>query len=176
MAFLTIRMLSPRMNPMQSICRSIYCTQSNLVTMKVTAAKDIKKTDETFIERNERIGRPMSPHLTIYKPQLTSLLSLTHRTTGIILSTMAYGIGIGTLLLPNNIPHYVDWLASCHLNSAFLYICKVGIAFPLAYHYCNGIRHLAWDYGLGFKIKDLYMTGYIVLALSLGVTLVLAAL
>ncbi|XP_046389085.1 succinate dehydrogenase cytochrome b560 subunit, mitochondrial-like [Ischnura elegans] len=176
MALSTVRMGCLRLNPMNSIIRSIYCTRPNLVTLKVVSVKDIKKSDETFIQRNERIGRPLSPHLSIYKPQLTSLLSLTHRTTGIIMSGIIYGVGIGALILPSNIPHYVDWLASFHFNPAFLYVCKAGLAFPMAYHYLNGIRHLAWDYGMGFKIKDLYKSGYVVLAISIITALGLASL
>lgn len=50
------------------------------VTMKITEAP--RQAQEGYDERNMRVGRPMSPHLTIYKPQLTSMLSITHRGTG----------------------------------------------------------------------------------------------
>lgn len=56
-------------------------------------------TVESHDERNMRLKRPMSPHLTIYQPQLTSMLSLTHRTTGIILASYAMALGFGNIII-----------------------------------------------------------------------------
>lgn len=52
-------------------------------------------------ERNEKLGRPQSPHLSIYKAQLTSTLSIMHRTSGIVLCSYiwAFGIGISNTIL-----------------------------------------------------------------------------
>lgn len=49
--------------------------------------------------------------------------------------------------------------------------CGVGWIFSIYYHLCNGIRHLAWDWGLGFELKKVYITGWIVVFLSSGATL-----
>lgn len=57
---------------------------------------------ETHAERNERLKRPLSPHLTIYKLQLTSTLSITHRATGIALAYYAMGAGLSKLQINNN--------------------------------------------------------------------------
>jgi len=54
---------------------------------------------ESHDEKNARLKRPMSPHLTIYQVQLTSLLSVTHRTTGIILASYAMFLGLGKINL-----------------------------------------------------------------------------
>ncbi|KAA0201836.1 hypothetical protein HAZT_HAZT002968 [Hyalella azteca] len=50
---------------------------------------------EEYFSKNQRLGRPLSPHLSIYKPQLTSVLSISHRATGVLLSSLLSGFGIG---------------------------------------------------------------------------------
>jgi len=114
--------------------------------------------------------RPLSPHLQIYKPQLTSVLSITHRATGMAL-------GLGTILL-------LWWLiaaaTSDHafaLAQAFWYswigrLLLLGWSYALFYHLCNGIRHLAWDAGYGFTIKATYRSGWIMVSSSLALTLI----
>jgi len=104
--------------------------------------------------------RPLSPHLQIYKPQLTSVMSILHRATGIFLS-------LGTLML-------VYWLmaaaegptayqqAQSALTSWWGLLLLFGWTFALFYHLCNGIRHLFWDAGLGMDIKTVYATGKVV--------------
>ena len=112
--------------------------------------------------------RPLSPHLFIYRPQLTSVLSITHRFTGVALVA-------GTLLL-------VYWLASVAAGAeAYEFARSVigsfigrlllfGWTWALFYHLCNGIRHLAWDAGFGFEIPNLYRSGWAVVAASLALT------
>ena len=114
--------------------------------------------------------RPISPHLQIYKPQLTTVLSILHRFTGV-------GLVAGAAVL-------VAWLiAAAHGAAAF--DTAQGIAgawygrlllfvwaFALFYHLCNGIRHLTWDAGLGLDLKSVYVTGWIVVAASLALTVI----
>jgi succinate dehydrogenase / fumarate reductase cytochrome b subunit len=106
--------------------------------------------------------RPLSPHLLIYRPQLTSILSITHRAAGVALA-------VGTLLL-------VYWVVSAaygpaayatargFIGSWFGLLILFGWSVALFFHLCNGIRHLAWDAGYGFDLKTAYATGYAVLA------------
>ena len=113
--------------------------------------------------------RPLSPHLQIYKPQLTSVLSIAHRLTGIALA-------IGALLL-------VYWLAAAaagpdayatakgFMGSWFGRVLLFGWSLSLFYHLCNGIRHLAWDAGFGFAIGTTYATGKAVLIGALVLTI-----
>ena len=112
--------------------------------------------------------RPLSPHLQIYRPQLTSVLSIAHRGTGIVLAA-------GALFL-------VYWLNALaagadafdhlrHLMEAWYgQILLLGLSFSLFYHLCNGIRHLFWDAGLGFEIETAYRSGKAVIAVSLLLT------
>jgi succinate dehydrogenase / fumarate reductase cytochrome b subunit len=114
--------------------------------------------------------RPLSPHLQVYKPQLTSVLSITHRATGVALA-------FGTILL-------VYWLlaasmgpdayeaAQALIRSWFGRICLLGWTFSLFYHLANGIRHLVWDAGYGFELPQVYASGWAVVIATLGLTLV----
>ena len=118
----------------------------------------------------QQAGRPLSPHLQIYKPQLTSVLSISHRATGLALSA-------GTLVL-------VWWLlaaaagpeayasAQSFLGSWFGILLLIGWTFSLFFHLCNGIRHLVWDAGYGFDLPTTYATGWAVVAASAGLTFV----
>jgi len=114
-------------------------------------------------------NRPISPHLQIYRPQLTSVMSITHRMTGIFLS-------LGTLVL-------LFWLGAAAsgaeqyqaAQSVFdMFIVKlvlVGWTWAFFYHLSNGIRHLCWDAGRGLDIPTAYASGYAVLAVSVVLTL-----
>ena len=107
-------------------------------------------------------SRPLSPHLTWYRPQVTSVLSILHRITGFALS-------VGSILL-------VWWLVAISLGGAYLSVTQSALGSPLGllclgawsvaffYHLCSGVRHLAWDAGYGFDIRTAYRTGYLVLA------------
>ena len=114
--------------------------------------------------------RPLSPHLQIYKPQLTSILSILHRATGVTLS-------IGSIIL-------VSWILSLTLgketysvfslviNHWFSNLVLFGFTFGLFYHLSNGIRHLFWDAGYGYDLKDAYISGSAVIFSSLFFTIV----
>jgi succinate dehydrogenase cytochrome b subunit len=106
--------------------------------------------------------RPLSPHLQIYRWQLTSLLSILHRLTGIALTA-------GTILLvwwlvaaangPESFES-VQWFLGSWLGLLLLF----GWSVALFYHLCNGIRHLWWDTGKGLDLRSVYASGWAVLA------------
>ena len=114
-------------------------------------------------------NRPLSPHLQIYRPQLTSLLSVTHRATGVFLS-----IGI---------PFFLYWLWSLESgpqafsNAMQFFGSFIGrsllLLWTLAfyYHLCNGIRHLFWDAGKGFELEQAYRSGWMVIVAAVSLTL-----
>jgi len=114
-------------------------------------------------------NRPLSPHLQIYRPQITSVLSITHRFTGVVLAA-------GLLLL-------VYWLAALASgDGAYAGALAVLGAWPVKlllflgtfaffYHLCNGIRHLWWDSGHGFEIPQVNASGWVVVVASTVLTL-----
>lgn len=114
-------------------------------------------------------NRPLSPHLQIYKPQITSILSITHRGTGIFLSLGAFCLTFWLLALAAGAEKF-NYLQT-HINSWYGALLMCGFIFSLYFHLCNGIRHLCWDIGLGLKIETTYITGYIVIGCSIIMTL-----
>jgi len=120
------------------------------------------------------VQRPLSPHLQVYRPQITSVLSILHRFTGIWL-------GIGALLL-------VWWLVALAGGSASFAVVQgffgawYGILLlflwtaALMFHFCNGIRHLAWDGGYGFEKPQYHASGWAVLAAATVMSLAVWAL
>ena len=72
------------------------------------------------------------------------------------------------MVLPGNFPFYLGMLEAAHLNPLLIYGAKFLIAFPFTYHLCHGLRHLYWDAGNGFTLKQVKIAGYISLATSLA--------
>ena len=113
--------------------------------------------------------RPLSPHLQIYKPQLTSVLSITHRITGVVLSILSLFIPLTLLSVALGVGYFN--ILKVFLANTFIQLLITASIFVLAYHLLNGIRHLFWDYGLGLSMKDTYISGYLVLIVSVLLTL-----
>lgn len=143
---------------------------------KITFKKFEPEKIEHHDIRNERLHRPMSPHLTIYAPQLTSMLSITHRIAGMMLSGYATVLGVGALALPNDVSHYVTMIEGLNLSPATIFLAKFILAAPFGYHFANGLRHLYWDTAKGLTIKEVYTTGYAMLATATAITVLLACL
>ena len=110
-------------------------------------------------------SRPLSPHLQVYRPQLTSVLSITHRATGVYLSLGAFALTYWLLALASGPESYAE-AREC-LGAWPFQLMLVGWIFSFYYHLCNGIRHLFWDIGKGFEIDTLYKSGYAVLIVSI---------
>ncbi len=116
-------------------------------------------------ERN----RPQSPNIQIYRPQLTSVLSIANRISGIVLSIAAVGL-VAWLIAAAEGPQ-VYGAAQSALTSLAGRIVLFGITFAFFLHLCGGIRHLIWDAGYGFELQTIYASGWIVVAASLVFTL-----
>ena len=105
-------------------------------------------------------SRPISPHLQIYKPQITSILSIFHRLTGVSLSIGSFIIVAWIVSLSMGVESYSYFMSI--VDNWFIQTIIFGFAFALFYHFSNGIRHLFWDAGLGFELKSVYISGSIV--------------
>ena len=116
-----------------------------------------------------RNDRPLSPDLQIYRPQLTSVLSITHRLTGIALS-IGSPLLVGWLMAASAGPSAYAMLHG-FLASWLGLLLLLGWTFSLFFHLCNGIRHLFWDAGYGFDLQTIYASGWAVVAISIGLTL-----
>lgn len=114
-------------------------------------------------------SRPLSPHLQVYKPQISSTLSILHRITGVALAVglllLAWWLGAAAYG-PEAYERVQDFMGSW-LGQMILF----GWSVALFYHLANGIRHLAWDFGYGFANEQVTRSGYAVLAAALILTL-----
>lgn len=116
-------------------------------------------------------SRPLSPHLQIYRLPLTVILSISHRVTGAFLG---FGAFVFVLLLVGAAAGPAAY-ASVHGHLAAWYgqLLAFVFTFALFFHFCNGIRHLAWDMGYGFEYSTTHNTAVIALGASAALTLLL---
>ena len=103
-----------------------------------------------------------------YRPQLTSMLSITHRLTGMINVAGALGLVVWLLCIAAGPDAHAAFMG--HAGAWYGLILMFGWSWTLAYHLCNGLRHLVWDTGRGFDLPTVYRTGYAVIAGSLALT------
>ncbi|NWG47144.1 MAG: succinate dehydrogenase, cytochrome b556 subunit [Alphaproteobacteria bacterium] len=113
--------------------------------------------------------RPLSPHLQIYRWPVTMATSITHRITGV-------GNALGTVLV-------LWWLVALATGpDAYALVQAVmgsipgrlilfGFTLSLVYHMLNGIRHLFWDAGIGFRVSTASVVSVIIYTLALAITL-----
>ena len=113
---------------------------------------------------------PLSPHLQIYRWSISSLLSITHRISGIINLTALILIFIWLLVLSFSESNYELFLLL--INSFFGKFFLIGLTWSMSFHILSGIRHLAWDLGYGFEIKTANISGIIVIIFSLFLTVI----
>lgn len=121
-----------------------------------------------------RADRPLSPHLQIYRPQITSVLSILHRATGALLAAGTLLLVYWLWALASGPGAYAD--AQALLGSWLGRTALLVWTWALFYHLCNGIRHLFWDAGLGFELKTAYASGWAVVVVSVVLTLLVWAL
>jgi succinate dehydrogenase / fumarate reductase cytochrome b subunit len=118
-------------------------------------------------------NRPLSPFMigSLYKPQLTSMLSIMHRITGA-------GLGLGAVVV-------TLWLWAAVIGDdafALMQSFRASLIgkcmlfcwlFAFVYHFLNGIRHLKWDMGYGLNLPSVYRSGYVVIVGSVVLTVLI---
>ena len=135
--------------------------------------KDMDKHPNLTETQTLHNNRPLSPHLSIYKMQLTSGLSILHRITGAYLyfGLILFAWSIFVLAyFPYILENIGFCINNCQLTGIFFKSMITGWVFSLFYHMLNGIRHLFWDIGKGFEIKTAYITGKIVIISAIILT------
>jgi len=115
-------------------------------------------------------NNPLSPHLQIYRWHISSLLSITHRISGLINLIALILIFFWLLFLSFGESNYELFLIL--INSFFGKFILVGFTWSMSFHLLSGIRHLFWDFGYGFEIKTANISGVIVIISSLALTII----
>ncbi|KAI4163621.1 MAG: hypothetical protein LQ342_002655 [Letrouitia transgressa] len=144
---------------------AITTSLSHRPQLRSAASQAIPNSEAHQILANQRLNRPVAPHLSIYKPQVTWYLSGLNRITGSVLSGGFYIFGAAYLAGP---------LFGWHLESSALaesfgalptaakVAIKFGVALPFTFHTWNGMRHLVWDTGRELKNSQIQWTGWAV--------------
>lgn len=115
-------------------------------------------------------NRPLSPHLSIHKKVLTAFFSIFHRFTGIVLSlgTILICVWISLIALGPNYFYFYEQIARSLFFKFILFFWTLGIF----YHLFNGTRYLYWSFGWGMNLKSVYLSGYLVLFLTIVATII----
>lgn len=115
-------------------------------------------------------NRPLSPHLTIYRPQINSVMSIFHRITGVGLALGSVMVVVWFLAAATDAAAFdaVDGLITSWIGGLIM----LGSALALWYHFFSGLRHLVWDTGHWFDLATIDWTSYLVIGAAAAMSLV----
>lgn len=116
-------------------------------------------------------GRPLSPHLSIYRWPITMTLSILHRISGVALSIGLVAFALWLVAASGGERTYLECLTFLGSWPGLLLLIGWSAAFFL--HLANGIRHLVWDFGYGFELRHANASAWFVLVVALVLTLAL---
>ena len=112
--------------------------------------------------------RPLSPHLQIYRLPLPALMSISHRLSGVVLSTGTVLLALWLMMLAAGETSFS--LAQSVVGHPLGQLVLFGYSVALFYHACNGVRHLFWDAVVGLNIPAIYTSGGFAIALAVVLT------
>jgi len=142
-----------------------------------TSAPQSKPEELTgFWKKNVDLKRPVSPHLQVYAPQLTSMLSITNRMTGVATGLGLTAFSVGMLLSSSPYAVHLNNLKCLGLPTWFHMGTKFILAWVFSYHTLAGLRHLVWDTKSMLKLDQIYTTGYIMAGSSVVMAAILTML
>ncbi|TMW46155.1 hypothetical protein DOY81_008767 [Sarcophaga bullata] len=152
-------------------CQRAYDDMPN-IKIKIIPAPKVKR--KTYIAKNEELKRALSPHLSIYKPQMSSIVSITLRMTGYSLAVMAWTVAATALLSDHNVDYFVNELKNLELKDIYWRTIRTVLAFPIAFHLVAGVRHLLFDTAKLTERKEFFVTGCIAITIALILAMCLA--
>ncbi|PIC42501.1 hypothetical protein B9Z55_009558 [Caenorhabditis nigoni] len=146
-------------------------TQKSII--RISEAKTpIQKFGWEYLVKQRGMKRPIAPHLTIYQPQLTWMLSGFHRISGCVMAGTLLVGGLGFAVLPLDFTTFVEYIRGWNLPCAVTAVFKYIIAFPIIFHTLNGIRFLGFDLAKGVdNIGQVYKSGWLVFGVSAVIAL-----
>src|SRR3954469_3257744 len=116
------------------------------------------------------VSRPLSPHITVYRWQITMALSSLHRITGGLLSLGAFALAVWLVALASGSSTYAQ-VRELYASAGFK-VLLIAWTFCFFFHLANGVRHLAWDTGAGFDKSHIRATGWTVVVAAVVATAV----
>ena len=121
-----------------------------------------------MIKTSAKRPRPLSPNIQIYRPQLTSVLSIVNRITGVFMSICAVALVIWLIAAATGPQAYA--VVQGAIASWIGQIVLFGAIFAFFLHLCGGVRHLVWDTLHGFELRWIYISGWAVVVASVVLT------
>jgi succinate dehydrogenase / fumarate reductase, cytochrome b subunit len=120
--------------------------------------------------RVSKAERPLSPHLSVYRWQITNTLSILHRFTGVVLTLgfLVLALWLISAAMGSEAYHFVQKLILSPIGTLIM----VGFTLSFYYHLMNGIRHLLWDIGVGFELKTVTTSGMLVVVGTAALTII----
>ena len=115
-----------------------------------------------------RGDRPLSPHLQVYRPQITTVLSISHRIAGVVLAASSMLLVYWLVALASGPDAFAT--AAGFFGHIVVQVGLAAVSLAFFYHLCNGIRHLAWDAGWGYEIRQVIASGWTVIIAALLLT------
>ncbi|KAF2841266.1 cytochrome b560 subunit of succinate dehydrogenase, partial [Patellaria atrata CBS 101060] len=154
----------------QPLSRAVVPAASFSQQRRLAATQNIPATaTENELLVQQRLRRPVSPHISIYKAQITWYASGLNRITGVALAGSFYLYGLAYLVAPLTGWH-IESMTLATAFAAWPAFAKVGVKFlaawPFTYHAVNGLRHLSWDFAVGMKNKTVIQTGWVMVGTS----------
>ncbi|KAI6239175.1 Succinate dehydrogenase cytochrome b560 subunit, mitochondrial [Aphelenchoides fujianensis] len=135
------------------------------------AKTPVQKWGYEYLVRQEAKKRPLSPHLSIYKPQLTWYMSGAHRIVGCVMGgTLLIG-GLGFAVLPITYEQLIGHIRSWNLPTVVTGAFKFFISFNIVFYALNGLRLLGFDLAKGTDLVSVYRSGWLVLGLATIISL-----
>lgn len=136
---------------------------------RMAATNHVEKNEAQDILVKQRRNRPVSPHLSIYRPQITWIASSLNRITGVMLSGGLYLFGFAYLAAPA-LGWHLETSSMVAAVAGWPLVAKIAakatVAFPFFFHSLNGLRHLSWDLGKGLSNPAVIKSGWAVVAAS----------
>ena len=111
-------------------------------------------------------NRSLSPHLRSYKPQITSVISIFHRITGSVLALLL----LCSPICINLVSSFLSFRLVYVLFAFLFFIAKLVFYVLIAtvfFHSMNGLRHIMWDFCIGLEMSNVFISGCLVVSLSL---------
>ncbi|EDO19609.1 hypothetical protein Kpol_1018p147 [Vanderwaltozyma polyspora DSM 70294] len=159
-----------RLNSLRGINRRLVdVSTKRLFSNARPRLNKLSTSAESQLLTAQRGNRPISPHLTIYQPQLTWYLSSVHRVSCIALGACFYlvtiSFGLSSLLgLGLTADSFANWYNSWSSTSQSL--VKGAFSYLFAFQFTLSIRHFMWDMGKGLSLSGVYRSGYTAMAVA----------
>lgn len=117
-------------------------------------------------------NRPLSPHLSIYKPQITSVFSIFHRISGSLLALIIIFMPMFNIFFNSFLSLAVFCYVYLLFYSFIQFLCYF-LSITFFFHCLNGFRHLLWDFGIGLDLSNLFVTALLVITLTLILSIII---